>query len=141
MVAWRPDTSVPSNNVQTGYIQTNHGLLPVLGTVAWQNASQLCHFGSGTKSESCASGLSQAEEWYVCHQMFDCSGGIVVEPGHCVPGDSGGPMYAYQRNAKGVPVGVRAVGLVIQGIQGAPGACAIIPIHRVLSELNVTLIT
>ena len=138
MVAWRPDTSVPSNNVQTGYIQTNHGLLPVRGAVGWQNVSQLCHFGSGTGGESCAPGLSGPEEWYVCHQMFDCSGGIVVEPGHCVSGDSGSPMYAYQRNAKGVPVGVRAVGLVIQG---DAHRCVIIPIQRVLSELHVTLIT
>jgi hypothetical protein len=138
MVAWRPDTSVPSNMVQTGYLRINHGLLPVLGTAEWQNVSQLCHFGSGTGGESCAPGLTGLEEWYACHKLFDCSGGIVIEPGHCVPGDSGSPMYAYQRNSKGVPTGVRAVGLVIQG---DAQHCAIIPIQRVLSELKVKLVT
>jgi hypothetical protein len=149
LVAWKPDTGV----VVTPMVQTSHGLLPVVGqrTLAQVAGTQVCHYGFGSlyltgSAEYCANAPGGSAEIFDC-RLLRCSLETEAIPGLMAEGgDSGGPLYSYDY-VNGQPVGVFAIGIVIQDygsnltIGGSKIGTIFIPIQDIEDRLGVTLLT
>lgn len=132
MVAFKPDTAVP-----TGRVQTARGVLPVFGQKSYKKASgQVCHYGNGSLGH-----YFVAEQ---CGQLAGTNSGLPVLKAKTWYGDSGGPVYqyAYQQGR----LGVYAIGMTVGDAScsgsGARAVCrddVFVPIETVLDLLHQSL--
>jgi hypothetical protein len=128
--AWKP----AAGYLPDGYVMTGKGLLPVLGEIVPEIGDQICHYGKGSDGEVCGK-----------HKLVDRNGYFGTKA-YSVPGDSGGPAYEYVKAGKKQIIGVKAVGVVVEGQYHKPNGSTkagstIIPIATIEAALGVELIT
>jgi hypothetical protein len=147
--AWRPDSSVVTNKVRTG-----QGILPVLGVKKLDSnrgGEVVCHYGVGSSkhlgsAEKCGKNLAKPLRERACRDMQpDCLPGMVVVPMAGTGGDSGGPVYIYNKKK----TGVYAVGLNLAAGEWCPSnkqdlvckdSSLVLPIDTITSRLGVSLL-
>jgi hypothetical protein len=105
VMAWRP---TPGIAIPTAELETNHGVFKVLRNGDWKRGQRICQMGASTRVEKCGSILKK--------KAFDKGTGYVKwryddKKEHVMPGDSGGPVYAYVYNSGGSVRGVAALGI------------------------------
>jgi hypothetical protein len=136
MVAVGPDAPTTVSALVT--TKKNLPPVPVLGvrTIAQvvRNGDQLCHSGIAS-GEQCGELLSP---------VADRDGAFQIHA-KAASGDSGGPVYVYQRS-KGHVVGVYAVGMTLQAGSYCLGRFCLdvtkfVPMKTVTDQLGVSVLT
>jgi hypothetical protein len=144
--AWRPDSAIPSNRVQTGASPIP---LPVLGfeppSALVPGRTEVCHYGASSaahgRAEQCGKILTDAQRKKLCRK-FDCSGGEVYAAMPAEEGDSGGPVYEYNGTRTGViAVGIHTLGDTWCVKKKCTRISGFYPIGQALTRLHLTLNT
>jgi hypothetical protein len=138
-----------TDSAQEPMVQTDNGVLPVLGKVVPAAGSTICHYGTGSylnlgDGEQCGQVMADKTESKICKDL-GCNGNTKVAPLRGAGGDSGGPVYQYVRNSARSITGVNAVGMEISVSTAsrygyAPGQLSIYtPVGYIETRLGLNL--
>jgi hypothetical protein len=122
MMAWKPDFAIPSAQVMTG-----SGVLPVLGTKRMGRGDTVYRFGRTTGEQP-----GKVTGYDTASQYVEISAPVPADHG-----DSGGPVYVYVKDARGDPIGVKAVGMT-EAVRD--GKTYVLPIARAEGTLHVKVL-
>jgi hypothetical protein len=133
---------VPDGVRAVGTVLTGQGVLPVVGQLSPAEVAgqQLCHFGYGSeKRNGNAQRCATAPGNFSAAGAYENAANFDVFPAAAYPGDSGGPVYAFDVNASGETVGVYIVGIVCEA-SADDDATLYVPVGDVEQALGVRLL-